>query len=220
MSLYKLPSAKKRFIIIVAKVLRGILFILMAPAIVAALYIPIFSIVNPILDNIDHAKYRALDHDLESLHAQLKQVSKDGVWSYHKSCDNRNYSGLGDPDIYCTATLELRKFVTSATEVAALHSKYYPVISSAHFLKPVDNLRLESSETFGKKFVVSGEEQKFYNSSAKIKCDYSIILRQTIMNYAIDSDIFGKKIIGDKGIVVLSVECTSYGARWYWYGQG
>lgn len=195
----KLSSGKKKIIILCGVIILPII---------------IFSSAKPILDQLDHNRFKTLDKQIGSIFDNIKAVANnDDNWNYKKVCSAEYTGWMQTGSYFCHATISMDKSVTSANEVADLHAKYFSVIDKTKSLKQNTTLAITPSD-FGKEFVFSSAEKHYKETETGIECWYLAELNQS--HETTDNVQYGAPIDNGVGNFRISLDCSDK-ARNYWY---
>lgn len=205
----KKPISKKKKIILI------ILIVIFSPIVAIALWaLILYGIYMPIAKYFDHQKMSLLDSQMQNLYSQIVAVKDaDEDWKYQAVCDDQ-YVGWATTGKYdCLTSISLQKTVTSATEVQALHDKYYPIIDGIDSLEQTTQLITPNGGSF-QSFVLSSEEKRYTEQETKIGCHYILSLAST-EDYKIDDYYTGSKITSN-GQATLTFQCYKLSlGQWY-----
>jgi hypothetical protein len=169
-----------------------------------------------ILQPIDRAKFESLDKDSRALFATVQQISNGSEpWVYDASCEPDRAGPWATGAYFCTTKMSFEVSVTDALTVASLHTKYFPTIDAAGWLKPETELSKLPIGEFGVNFVVSGAE-KFYIAQVDVDCTYLMKLAQPFDKFNRLPYTYGSPVSGATGRIIANVECTGLtSGDWY-----
>lgn len=194
-------------------ILRIILLSIAAIPVLFIIYIIVVTLLDPVFNNIDKAKFEKLDTQSRALYEQIKAVSGGAdTWAYKASCEVGGSGGFQTYAQYnCETRISTVLPANSVDQLNALHAKYYPVFDGASMLTQKTQLDKEYPGEFGVKFVVSGAEKLYKTvSNNSIECTYLARLGDR------GNSLYGTGLsIGD-AFISISLRCTDH-ARGDWY---
>ncbi len=190
--------------------------IILSPIVIFALY---NLVSNPILDSVDHNRFKTLDSQMQGLYGKIKLASNNNEsWEYTASCDSQLSGDWPTGEYICTTLISTDRTIHSVQELNSLQSKYFSLVNNSNVFVDSSGSNIQSTETFGKNFTVSLAYKDFLEMKSNIKCTYTIQLNQTSgnINYQTNNNSLGNLINDDNGALDITLRCSDI-ARNYWY---
>ncbi len=126
--------------------------------------------LRPTLNRFDQDKFSKLDSDMQNLFSDIKRVSNDGDnWRYDTTCDLNNIE-LSSNNYNCSASISLRKSVTSTNDLNNLHNKYHLIIDKSDLFKQETKLNM----IYDSSSAVERIDKNYIDNKTKLRCKYEV----------------------------------------------
>ncbi len=190
--------------------------IILSPIVIFALY---NLVSNPILDSVDHNRFKTLDSQMQGLYGKILAISnKSDAWQYKAACSTNRSGDWPTGDYDCITSISMRKNITSLQELSNMQSQYLPILNNSDTFNQSSSNDLVSTDSFNTKFAVSMAYKDFTEVKTNTKCTYTIQLNQidSNINYQTNNTTLGSLIENGQGVSLISIRCDGT-ARGSWY---
>jgi len=172
----------------------------------------IATLLEPIFNNIDKAKFEKLDTQSRALYEEVKAASGGAeMWTYEASCALGGSGGFQAYSQYnCETNISMEAKASSVDQLNALHAKYYTVFDGSTSLKQKTALNEQYPRDFGVRFVRSSADKQYVSSDGNVTCTY-------LGGLSDGNDVpYGTELSVDKAFVTINLTCFDK-ARGNWY---